>query len=357
MFVMISAEAIDGRTRVGDGQAGALEDGLRRVLHRRGVERVHLEQAELALDVLRRRPHVGRLERDVHEPEGLVGRRHLDPELRHAGHGHVALDRRSDVGRELRLHVVDVGVAPHREGGVSHGRAPPRWRRARPRPGRAERWAVGSGERAAAAAAATCAAGAGTAGTEASTPLRAGAATAAAAAGGVGRGVEPRRRGRLGHAALAPVAHGHADALAVDQVLRPDVVGRDGAADRAGAERERRVPARRVAHGAEQRALVDADAVGGHRGVAADDGLLVGVDRRRVAVAAVLQQRVRRPQRLVLARRDVPLEDRAQAARARAGGRRPTPAGRTTSTRVVGGTREPGHRRRGRGPTGRRCRR
>ena len=337
MFVMISAEAIDGRTRVGDRQPRALEDGLGRVLHRRGVERVHLEQAELALDVLRRRPHVGRLERDVHQPEGLVGRRHLDPELRHAGDGHVALHRRSDVGRELRLHVVDVGVAPHREGGVSHGRAPPRWRRARPRPGRADAvggWAAGSARRRPRRRPARPARG---------RPARDGQHAVEGRPRRrprrrrrtFGRGVEPRRRGRLGHAALAPVAHGHADALAVDQVLRPDVVGRDGAADRAGAERERRLPARRVAHGAEQRALVDADAVGGHRGVAADDGLLAGVDRRRVAVAAVLQQRVGGPQRLVLARATYHLRI-GHSSSCESGWSAPTPAGRTTSARVAG---------------------
>ncbi len=69
-----------------------------------------LEQAEFALDDLQRRPHVGRLQRDVRAAKNLVARRDLDEQLGHARDRNVALAGRGDMGRRLRLHAVDEGV-------------------------------------------------------------------------------------------------------------------------------------------------------------------------------------------------------------------------------------------------------
>ncbi len=69
-----------------------------------------LKQAELALDDLERRPHVGRLQSDVRAAEDFVARRHFDEQFRHSGDRHVALAGRGDVRRSLWLHAVDEGV-------------------------------------------------------------------------------------------------------------------------------------------------------------------------------------------------------------------------------------------------------
>ena len=69
-----------------------------------------LEEAELALDDLERRPHIGRLQSDVCAPENFVAWRHFDEQFRHSRDRHVALASRSDVRRSLGLHAVDEGV-------------------------------------------------------------------------------------------------------------------------------------------------------------------------------------------------------------------------------------------------------